>query len=77
MLAAQLAGEVADGDTVVLDLSDAETARIGVAAAVTTRLRFLAAVDDRHGGSRAFLLDHGLTPAMLDELEALLVEHPG
>ncbi|GAA2881960.1 hypothetical protein GCM10010472_45190 [Pseudonocardia halophobica] len=35
VLAAELAGEVTDGDTVVLDLSDVETARIGVAAAVT------------------------------------------
>ena len=32
VLAAQLSGEVADGDTVVLDLSDAQTARVAVAA---------------------------------------------
>ncbi|WP_433502522.1 PEP-utilizing enzyme [Pseudonocardia halophobica] len=35
VLAAELTGEVADGDSVVLDLSDADTARIGVVAAVT------------------------------------------
>lgn len=32
LLAAQLTGEVADGDAVVLDLADPETGRIGVAA---------------------------------------------
>jgi phosphohistidine swiveling domain-containing protein len=36
VLAAQLTGEIADGDTVVLDLSDAETARISVAAGAVT-----------------------------------------
>ena len=35
LLAAQLTGEISDGDTVVLDLSDAETARISVAAGVS------------------------------------------
>jgi len=35
VLAAQLSGEIADGATVVLDLSDADTARITVAAGVT------------------------------------------
>ena len=35
VLAAQLSGDIADGATVVLDLSDAETARITVAAGVT------------------------------------------
>jgi phosphohistidine swiveling domain-containing protein len=35
VLAAQLTGEVADGDTVVLDLTDPETARISVAAGVS------------------------------------------
>ncbi|MCE3551422.1 hypothetical protein LWC33_08145 [Pseudonocardia sp. RS11V-5] len=35
VLAAQLSGEIADGDTVVLDLSDAETTRIAVAAGVS------------------------------------------
>ncbi|WP_037053289.1 tyrosine-protein phosphatase [Pseudonocardia halophobica] len=59
------------GDAVDVYPPEALTAEPG------TILRFLAAVDDRHGGSRAFLLDHGLTPAMLDELDALLVEHPG
>lgn len=33
VLAAELTGSVADGDTVVLDLSDAQTARIAFAAA--------------------------------------------
>ncbi|WP_343979691.1 PEP-utilizing enzyme [Pseudonocardia aurantiaca] len=32
VLVAQMTGDVADGDSVVLDLSDAETARIAVAA---------------------------------------------
>lgn len=32
VLAAELTGEVGDGDTVVLDLSDAETARVAVSA---------------------------------------------
>jgi hypothetical protein len=36
-----------------------------------------AGVDDRHGGSRAFRFGHGLTPAMLDDLDALLVAAPG
>lgn len=35
VLAAQLSGEVPDGATVVLDLSDATTARIAVAAGVS------------------------------------------
>jgi phosphohistidine swiveling domain-containing protein len=35
VLAAQLSGEIADGDTVVLDLSDPETTRIAVAAGVS------------------------------------------
>jgi signal transduction protein with GAF and PtsI domain len=35
VLGATLAGDVADGDTVVLDLTDAETASISVAAGVT------------------------------------------
>lgn len=36
VLAAKLSGEVSDGDTVVLDLTDAETARITVAAGAVT-----------------------------------------
>jgi len=35
VLAAELSGTVADGDTVVLDLSDAEIARVAVAVGVT------------------------------------------
>ncbi|WP_181779251.1 PEP-utilizing enzyme [Pseudonocardia pini] len=35
VLGATLSGEVADGDTVVLDMADAETTRISVAAGVT------------------------------------------
>lgn len=35
VLAAELTGEVNDGDTVVLDLADAQTARVAVAQAVT------------------------------------------
>jgi phosphohistidine swiveling domain-containing protein len=35
VLAADLTGEINDGDTVVLDLADAETARIAVAQVVT------------------------------------------
>lgn len=35
VLAAQLSGEIADGDTVVLDLSDPETTRIAVVAGVS------------------------------------------
>ena len=38
--------------------------------------RFLEAVDRLHDGPRAFLLAHGFTPQMLEELEELLVEHP-
>ncbi|SHL42900.1 PEP-utilising enzyme, mobile domain [Pseudonocardia thermophila] len=34
VLAAQLSGEITDGSTVVLDLSDPETARISIAAGV-------------------------------------------
>ena len=36
VLAAVLSGTVADGDTVVLDLSDAETARVAVAVGTVT-----------------------------------------
>ena len=36
VLAAELSGTVADGDTVVLDLSDAETARLAVAVGTVT-----------------------------------------
>ena len=36
VLAASLTGEISDGDTVVLDLSDAETARVSVAARAVT-----------------------------------------
>ncbi|BAH51228.1 hypothetical protein ROP_29810 [Rhodococcus opacus B4] len=36
VLAADLTGEVADGDTVVLDLSDTQTARVAVAAGAVT-----------------------------------------
>jgi phosphoenolpyruvate-protein kinase (PTS system EI component) len=36
VLAAKLSGTVADGDTVVLDLSDAETARVAVAVGTVT-----------------------------------------
>jgi phosphohistidine swiveling domain-containing protein len=36
VLTVSMTGEVADGDTVVLDLSDAETARIAVAAGAVT-----------------------------------------
>src|SRR5829696_3948944 len=36
VLAAQLTGEVADGDRVVLDLTDPETARVAVAAGTVT-----------------------------------------
>ena len=36
VLAATLTGEIADGDAVVLDLSDADTARISVAAGAVT-----------------------------------------
>jgi phosphohistidine swiveling domain-containing protein len=36
VLAAELTGTVADGDTVVLDLSDPETARLAVAARAVT-----------------------------------------
>jgi hypothetical protein len=36
VLAAVLSGTVADGDTVVLDLSDAETARVAVAVGAVT-----------------------------------------
>ncbi|MCE3551439.1 tyrosine-protein phosphatase [Pseudonocardia sp. RS11V-5] len=68
---ARLRTMVSYGDAVDLYPPEALTAEPG------TIHRFLAGVDERHGGSRAFLLDHGLTPAMLDDLEALLVEAPG
>ena len=36
VLAAELTGEIKDGDTVVLDLSDAQTAQVNVAAEAVT-----------------------------------------
>lgn len=36
VLAAEMTGEVSDGDTVVLDLSDSETARVAVTAGAVT-----------------------------------------
>jgi hypothetical protein len=68
---ARLRSMVSYGDAVDLYPPEALTAEPG------TIHRFLAGVDDRHGGSRAFLRDHGLTPAMLDDLDALLVTPPG
>jgi hypothetical protein len=38
--------------------------------------RFLDAVDERYGGARRLLVDHGVPSAVIDELTEVLVEHP-
>lgn len=37
--------------------------------------RFLDAVDERYGGARALLVDHGVPPAVIEQLAAVLIEH--
>ncbi|MDN5916137.1 MAG: tyrosine-protein phosphatase [Pseudonocardia sp.] len=61
---------VSYGDAIDIYPPEASTAE------PATIFRFLAAVDDRLGGSRAFLRDHGLSEVQLTELSGRLVHTP-